>query len=66
LVSQDLQTTAPEFVINQIGFLAWEKTRKSLERRETNVSKDIFQVMETLFTEDGHDRVSSIRIKRKL
>jgi hypothetical protein len=30
------------------------------------VSKDIFQVMETPFAEDRHDRVSGIRIRRKL
>jgi hypothetical protein len=33
------------------------------EGLESNVSKDIFQIMETLFTEDSRDRVSGIRIK---
>jgi hypothetical protein len=53
-----------ELAINQIGFLS-AGGKAVAGGLEINVSKDIFQIMETPFAEDGHDRTSSIRIKRK-
>jgi hypothetical protein len=61
-----LQTAAPEVAINQIGFLAAREDQTTDGGLQANVSKDIFQIMETLFTEDSRDRVSGIRIRGTL